>query len=38
LEVLADGFAVDAQRLMDLDLGSAGVPVSEHLDEIVHGE
>ncbi len=35
LKVLADNFAVDAQRLMDLHLGPAGVPVSEHLDETV---
>lgn len=33
---ISDRLAVDAQCLMDLHLGSAGVPVPEHLHEVSH--
>ena len=35
-QILADRLAVDVQCLIDLHLGSAGVPMPEHLHEVSH--
>ena len=35
-QILADRLTVDAQCLIDLHLGSAGVPVPKHLHEVSH--
>jgi len=35
-QILADGLAIDIQRLMDLHLGPPGMPMPEHLHEVGH--